>query len=147
MNHINRLWKPLISKRRRRNGIIVYLKDGHDKELCASCANKGHCENPCSPLKWINGDKPLREKILEDPIDDYERPDYNIALYELSQQSMASDRIEEIIKVKDYRRRAICCMLAVQIPRANIAALLGMTRQHLYRLIESMLHQKGANTE
>jgi len=124
---------------------VVCPKDGHDLAVCASCANKGHCENPCSPLKWINGDKPLKEKILDEPIDDFERPDYNVALYELSQTSTSSDRIEEIIKVKDFRRRAICSMIAVQIPRANIAALLGITRQHLHRLIEPMLRGKNGD--
>jgi hypothetical protein len=96
-------------------------------------------------LKWINGDKPLKEKILDEPMDDFERPDYNIVLHELSQTPTSSDRIEEIIKVRDYRRRAICSMLAVQIPRANIAALLGITRQHLHRLIEPMLHGKNGD--
>jgi hypothetical protein len=117
--------------------------DGHDVEVCASCANKGRCEDPCNPLKWINGDKPLKEKYLNEPIDAYEIPDYNLILYDLAQSTNPPDRIGEIIKIQDLRRRAICSMLAVKIPRQNIAALLSITRQHLHKLLQPMLHQKG----
>jgi hypothetical protein len=117
---------------------------GHDETICAACSNKGRCEDPCAPLVWVDGNKPLKERYLENPIEQTElTADYKIVLTDLSSHYEPPDRIIDIIGIRDYRQRAICAMLSVQIPRQEIAKLLSITRQHLNRIIAAMFHKKG----
>lgn len=112
----------------------------HDIQICPGCPNHGRCEFLCSPLQWVNGNAPLKERILDDPIEDtYDIPDYNAVLYELQAEAPADSRIADIAGVRDIQRRAICAMLAVDIPQARIARLLGIDRRRLYRIIRGMV--------
>jgi hypothetical protein len=129
--------KPVKSKIKQEPKIPT---NGHDKEICAACPNRGACMYPCEPLHWINGNVPLKERYLSEPIEEYDIPDYKAILYDLSKTVSPEDRINEIKKLRNFRVRAICAMLTVDIPTANIAALLHISRTHLYRTLTKAVH-------
>jgi hypothetical protein len=122
-------------------------QNGHDKEICAGCKNKGRCESPCSPLNWIDGNVPRRENFINEAMLKFNHPDYKDVLYDLSCHKNPQDRREDIKQITDIRIRAICAMLAVDIPKAEIASLLSISRVHLYRLLRPMLHPKKNEPE
>jgi hypothetical protein len=117
-------------------------RNGHDKELCAGCDNKGMCEYLCAPLKWIDGDIPRRENFINQRMLQYEHPDYKTIIYDLSRHHNPPDRHEEIEAIKDMQIRAICAMLSFKIPKTQISTLLHISRTQLHRIIKSMLHPK-----
>ena len=117
-------------------------KNGHDKEICSDCGNKGRCEKPCSPLKWIDGNVPRKENFITERMLMYAQEDYKDALAELAENKRFPITLTDIQAIKDTRSRAICALLMVKVPKRRIAKLLNISRTHLYRIIMQMLHSK-----
>uniref|UniRef100_A0A6M3J470 Uncharacterized protein n=1 Tax=viral metagenome TaxID=1070528 RepID=A0A6M3J470_9ZZZZ len=109
-------------------------RSGHDKMICADCRNRGACFHPCAPLTWIDGNVPRRENFIHSKMLDYEQRDYKTVLYDLQCHHSPTDRIEQIGEIADIRIRAVCAMLAVDIPKANIADLLHISIRHLHHI-------------
>jgi len=118
-------------------------KNGHDKEICAECKNKGRCEDPCSPLEWIDGNVPRRENFINERMLQFAQPDYKTIIYDLAQHHDPPDRQEEITAIKGIRVRAICAMMAVKISKQEITELLSITRMQLHRIIKKCYIKKA----
>ena len=111
----------------------------HD-DICLQCKNRLikykdqilECPFPCAPITWINGNKPLREPLIEDLRLHGELVDYNIALSELIEDH--HQRIDYIMDIPDIRLRAIAAMLAVKIKKKDIAKLISMSLRQIIRI-------------
>jgi hypothetical protein len=109
----------------------------YDKDICKPCKNKSLCDPPCEPLRWVNGNVALREKLLSEPLDDhFELIDYNSVLADLSHDFTPDTMIQNIISIKNHRVRLILAGLAVGIPRQKVASLLALSRTQLYRILD-----------
>jgi hypothetical protein len=117
-------------------------QNGHDKEICKDCENKGRCEKPCIPLEWIDGNVERKEIFINERMLQYEHPDYKTIIYDLSNHKTPPNRLEEIIEIQNTTHRAICALMMARIPKKKIAMILNMSRTQLYRIIRTMLHSK-----
>ena len=120
-------------------------QEGHDKEICKHCKNRGRCEFLCAPLEWIDGDVPRRENFINEIMFKFERQDYNTALYDLSQHKTPPNRQEEIAIIPDIQTRAILSMMSVRISKRQIASLLHVSRMTITRLLRPMIPPKRHN--
>jgi hypothetical protein len=76
----------------------------------------------CLPLKWIDGHSETKEKLLREPVEQYDIKDYNETLHELI-RSKQTDQIETIKLIKDKKIRAIASMLNVELTIKDISIL------------------------
>ena len=112
-------------------------KNKHYDELCVSarCPNIEVCLGLCPPLAWIDGRERLRAVLLKEPIDQYQRADYNAVIASLA-ESREVNHLERIRTIPDTRQRAIAAMIDAWIGISDVAGLLHVTRQHLHRIVK-----------
>ena len=118
-------------------------------ELCSDCPNRiiSHgkikipCKHPCTPMRWIDGNKELKEKILKYPLESHAYSDYNNVLSQLI-DGYNTDHIDNIRELPDIRIRAIAAMLYADISLSDISRMLHVNRSNLYRNINKMTHPK-----
>lgn len=102
---------------------------------CSVCHQREKCKQPCPPIAhYVNGNSRRREvlfsEIKKTPYEG-KTVDYNEVLAELIvDREMDFDRI---VFIADLRKRAIAAMLYVDIPRQNVAELLGLSYKTVYR--------------
>lgn len=108
----------------------------YDPAICSLCG--AGCSNPpCYPLTWIDGDKPRKEKLLNDPYDEeLYGPDYNAILSDLSGKADPPDRLSEILKIRNIRHRIICLCIAGDVPVDDIASFSKQSRSNVYKVID-----------
>ena len=131
--------KHYAGKRRKSLDLYGRVRDneGMDKQdqVCQTCKLKKDCKGTCAPMVWINGNKPLKESIMRDPIDCRGHGDYNEVLHNLIRSKQDDTKIEDIRMILDERIRSIAAMLHAHMPITSIARQLHLSRKHLHHLI------------
>jgi len=105
--------------------------------VCSSskCPNVGKCEAKCSPLSWVNGDTPQRECQIDLRTMDTIRPDYKETISELANLYDWPTLLDDVRAIQDTKQRLIFAGLLANITQADIATLMHITRQTLYRFL------------
>lgn len=110
-------------------------QNGHDKAVCADCLNKGRCTDPCAPLKWIDGDVPLREKILKSDINEYDYEDYNAVL--AAKISHTREINGEMIRsIANIKKKAIIILLDSGFKISDVSRFFRCSIRTIYRIKE-----------
>jgi len=125
----NQLWKPEGNKPK--FGIRMAPKRD---PLCEYCPKKKSCSpGPCFFLSRINGNAESKEVLISDLCDkEMEFKDYKESLAELIEDREIA--FSKINTIQPYKIRAIAAMLYVDIPKAEVARLLRISRTTLYRV-------------
>jgi len=102
--------------------------------LCEYCPKKKSCSpGPCFFLSRINGNAESKEVLISDLCDkEMEFKDYKESLAELIEDREIA--FSKINTIQPYKIRAIAAMLYVDIPKAEVARLLRISRTTLYRV-------------
>ena len=110
-------------------------KHGHDKEICKDCKNVGRCEDPCAPLVWIDGNVPLKEKILSRDLSNYDYGDYNVILAEKISSSREING-EVISGIQNIRKKAIVVLIDNGFTIKDISTFFKCSERTIYRTKE-----------
>ena len=115
----------------------------HD-ELCKDCPNKTikhnndkiPCPGKCLLIKWIGGNEPIKERLLDDiknkPL---EPKDYNTELSELIENQRS--KINHVFNIDNIRQRAITVLLLAGITQNDISSLLSMSYRQINRIVNN----------
>ena len=135
-----------------RNSLWNSKEKGHAKAtpqrrpdpLCKSCPNNHKdkpCQNLCTPMKWINGNVELKEKILNEPpsIHLYQT-NYNAKLHELieDKQTKDTDRLELIRQLTDPKRKMIAACILVGMTQQEIGKQAHISQTRISRLYHTL---------
>ena len=87
-----------------------------------------------------DGNKPLREALIEARFDRYQIRDYKIVLNEQAEnkQLRIKKTKTDIATIDDQRIKLIAAGLYVDIPAKIIANLLSITPQRIYQIIKDL---------
>jgi hypothetical protein len=75
--------------------------------------------------KYVNGNKPSKETLIDRQADYIPQSDYNEKIYELmiDKETRDIERLEAIRTICDLRRRLILAAILVGIPQQKIASI------------------------
>jgi len=107
-------------------------------ELCKQCPNRKSCKGPCPPIRWIDGNVELQEKILSDPCDDRHcAENYNTVLAQIIDKVNQNNNniILQIRSIRNERIRVIASLLHADIPVRRISTYVRLSKSQIYRLI------------
>jgi predicted DNA-binding protein YlxM (UPF0122 family) len=95
-------------------------------------------------MQWIDGRVPLKEKLLKDPAirDKIPIQDYNNVISNLITKKN-KNHIDEIRNIHDLTVRAISCMLWADISIKQIAPILKMSRQSVYKKMKHFINDNS----
>jgi hypothetical protein len=127
------------AKRAKQQGIGVYVERQRshiqklpDKKICMTCPNMADCQNMCAPLLWINGNKPLREKLLDNDMEGVEYRDYKGVLAEQI-ESARERRVAFIEDILDVKKRAVIILLDEGFKIPQLAKLFRCSERSIQR--------------
>lgn len=93
---------------------------------CTECPARIKCVKLCDKMeRYVNGNKPLKETLVNREADYIPQSDYNNVIHELMQDKQTRDieRLEAIRLIPDHRRRLILSALLVGIPQEKVAQI------------------------
>lgn len=115
----------------------------HDP-ICRHCSPDrrnfcGRQPDPCAPVVWIDGNHARREPLLRDMSGDHDHNpiaarDYKTVLADALRAR--TGRIEDIRQIGDVRIRAIAALAYAGLSTAQIAGVMGVSRQSVWRLVK-----------
>ena len=109
--------------------------------ICTGCPTRPRCRTVCYPVSALaDGNKPLKEALIEARFDRYQIRDYKIVLNEQAEnkQLRIKKTKTDIATIDDQRIKLIAAGLYVDIPAKIIANLLSITPQRIYQIIKDL---------
>ena len=107
-------------------------------DVCTDCPERKDCKTPCHAVNRLaDGNKPLRERLLDINHDRYANKDYKAVLIEAQEaiQVRRTITIASIRTIEDKRRRLIAAGIYAQLTVLEIAEMLGFTKQWIYEIL------------